>query len=89
MVWNRIADNDLILAFLKDRKEPICHALDKINGSEYNRLRYLSAIIKNNIVKFKPKVQVDENICRKKVEEHNFETIYTLKKRRGLDEIVF
>ena len=44
-----------ILAYLTENKDYIAKVLDKEFVSEYAKIRYFSAILKNNMADFKPK----------------------------------
>lgn len=86
-VWNKVADNEKIANYLGENKDYLYSVIARLNSSEYARIRYLSAIIRDKIKAFKPKVEVVEK--PKVVVE---ETMYTapaqsLNKRRSLAEL--
>lgn len=67
-VWNEVASDTTIKRYLSENKEYLCSVIARLDNIEYNRIRYLSAVIKNKIGDFasnatesdSPKVQVDE-----------------------------
>lgn len=54
-VWNIVASDDIIKQYLIENKEYLTRVISKLDNIEYNRIRYLSAILKNNLGDFKPK----------------------------------
>lgn len=84
-IWHQVADDEKIAKYLEENKDYLTSALSRVTSSEYARIRYLSAIVKNSIKDFKPKVieekyerQVD--VCG--VGPSNYKPKET---RRGLD----
>lgn len=51
--WNELASNEKILSYIQENKDYIKGAVDRINGTEYARVRYVSAILKNSLVDYK------------------------------------
>ena len=83
-VWNKVADNEKIAKYLEESKDYLSSVIARLSSSEYARIRYLSAIIRDRIKAFVPKVEVIE-IPKIVVEEH-YETKYKAKVRRGLED---
>lgn len=54
-LWLNVADYDTISDYLTDNKDKILTLLNKDFVSEYAKIRYFSAIIKNSIGDYKPK----------------------------------
>lgn len=54
-IWLSVADYDTICSYLTENKTNIMSALHKDFTSEYGKIRYFSAIIKNSIGDYKPK----------------------------------
>ena len=71
-------DTEKIISYLRDNKYNIGRALAKDFVSEYAKIRYFSAIIKNNINDFKPKAP--EII--KKSDDEFYEAKFVQRKRR-------
>ena len=49
ILWNKLADDEKILAYLKEHKDYIKGATARASGTEYAKIRYMSAILKNNL----------------------------------------
>ena len=47
--WNELASNEKILSYIQENKDYIKGAVGKLNSTEYARVRYVSAILKNNL----------------------------------------
>ena len=88
--WNKVADNMKIAKYLEENRDYLTSAISRIENKIYNRIRYLSAILKNSLgdykvkvvnetVKVQPKVVIDETI---------YETpTHSLNKRRSLADL--
>lgn len=84
--WNELASNEKILSYIQENKDYIKGAVGRINGTEYARVRYVSAILKNSLVDYK--VETREEPEKITVDCEIYETpIFTKKKRRGLSEL--
>ena len=81
-VWNKVADNEKIAKYLEENKDYLTSVIARLGSSEYARIRYLSAIIRDKIKAFVPKVEVKE-VSKVVVEEH-YETKYKAKARQAL-----
>lgn len=51
--WNELASNEKILSYIQENKDYIKGAVGKLNSTEYARVRYVSAILKNSLVDYK------------------------------------
>lgn len=49
ILWNKLADDEKILAYLKEHKDYIKGATARASGTEYAKIRYMSAILKNSL----------------------------------------
>ena len=47
--WNKVASNETIGMYLDENKNYLCSAVSKIDNNEFLRIRYLSAMLKNNL----------------------------------------
>jgi hypothetical protein len=83
-VWNKVADNVKIAKYLEENQTYLTSVIGKLGSSEYARIRYLSAIIRDKIKAFVPKVEVVEK--PKVVVEEHYETKYKAKARRALED---
>lgn len=88
-VWNKVADNEKIGQYLEENKVYLCSVVAKLEDKEFNRIRYLSAILKNSLGDFKPKTVVSETEKPKvKVDESFYEsTPVTHNRRRALADL--
>ena len=57
-VWNKVADNEKIGMYLEENKEFLCNTIARLEDKEFNRIRYLSAILKNKLGDYKPSTTV-------------------------------
>ena len=55
-VWNSVKPDEIIGKYLEENKDYLVSVISRLEDKEYNRIRYLSAIVKNNLGDFKPKV---------------------------------
>lgn len=51
--WNELASNEKILSYIQENKDYIKGAVGKLNSTEYARVRYMSAILKNSLADYK------------------------------------
>ena len=88
-VWNEVATDEVILQYLEENKEYLTSMIGRLDDIEYNRIRYLSAILKNKLGDYKPKVVVKETEKPKiQVDETFYEsTPTTHNKRRSLADL--
>ena len=82
-VWNKVATNEIIGQYLMENKEYLIGAIARLDNVEFNRIRYLSAILKNSLGDFKPKKEVKPAFVPSINEEH-YETKFKPKARRAL-----
>ena len=59
-VWNKVANNEKIAKYLDENKDYLTSVIGRLGSSEYARIRYLSAIIRDKIKGFVPKVKIEE-----------------------------
>ena len=86
-VWNKVADNEKIAKYLEENKDYLTSVIARLQSSEYARIRYLSAIIRDKIKAFVPKVEVVEK-PKVVVEETIYEApTQSLNKRRSLADL--
>jgi YHS domain-containing protein len=81
-VWNKVADNEKIAKYLAENKDYLSSVIARLQTSEYARIRYLSAIIRDKIKAFVPKT-IEVAPPKVMVEEH-YETKYKPKARQAL-----
>ena len=83
-IWNKAFSDEIIAKYLAENKDYLNSAVSKLSGTEYAKIRYVSAVLKNSLRDFKPKVEVVET-PRVVVEEH-YETKYKPKTRMALED---
>lgn len=54
-LWRVICSDDNILSYLKENRNYIKNAISRKDMNEYQQVRYMSAILKNNLLNYKPK----------------------------------
>ena len=54
-LWRGICDDAKILAYLQENKDRIKAAMERASSSEYARIRYVSAILKNSLADYNVK----------------------------------
>ncbi len=89
-IWNQVADNEKIARYLEDNKVYLTTAISRIENKIYNRIRYLSAILKNSLGDYKPKAVNEPVKTQPKIDID--ETMYeaparSLNKRRSLADL--
>ena len=67
--WNKVFSNEKIASYLEENKEYLTYTISRLEDKEFNRIRYLSAILKNSLGDFKPNVSTKED----KLVEHKIE----------------
>lgn len=85
-VWNKVATDEVIGQYLEENKDYLTSMIGRLDDIEYNRIRYLSAILKNKLGDYKPKVVVKETVVPK-IQDEQYETKFKLKKRRGFEDL--
>lgn len=83
-LWNKLKSNEIIYKYLRENEDFLCQVCDKSFNSEYQKIRYFSAILKNSLRDFVPRVEVVEK--PKVVAEEYYETKYKPKVRAALDD---
>ena len=82
--WNKLKNNENIYKYLRENEAYLQQVCNKPFESEYQRIRYFSAILKNSLRDFTPTVEV-QDVPKVVVEEH-YETKYKAKTRRALED---
>ena len=85
--WNKVFSDEFIAKYLQENKNYLTSAITRLDSSQFAKIRYLSAILKNSLSDFKPKVTEVE-----KPKVAIDETIYdapthTTNRRRSLDDL--
>lgn len=85
--WNKLKSNEIIYKYLRENEDYLQQICDRSFETEYNKIRYFSAVLKNSLRDFKPKA---EEISKPKVvvEETIYESpTHSLNKRRSLADL--
>ena len=86
-IWLKVADNEKIAKYLEENKYYLTTVISRLNSSEFARIRYLSAIIKDKIKGFVPKPQTIET-PKTAIDQTLYETSkQTTNKRRSLADL--
>lgn len=85
-VWNKVATDEVIGLYLEENREYLTSMIGRLDDVEYNRIRYLSAILKNKLGDYKPKIVVKE-VTKPKIQDEHYETKFKLKPRRGFEDL--
>ena len=90
-IWNKAFSDEIIAKYLLEHQDYLTSAVSKLSGTEYAKIRYVSAVLKNSLRDWKPKVEVVET---PKVKVEIDETIYdapthSLNKRRSLADLEY
>ena len=88
-IWNKVADNERIGQYLEENKEYLISVIARLKNDELQRIRYLSAILKNNLGDFKIMETLSESKKQSvKVDDTFYEPIQTKNnKRRSLADL--
>lgn len=86
--WNVVANDETIAEYLEDNKNYLIDVINRLDDVEFNRIRYLSAILKNKLGDFKSnKKEVQRQIVNSVAQEEHYETKFKLKQRVGFDDM--
>lgn len=84
--WNKAFSNEAIASYLEENKVYLTSTISRLEDKEFNRIRYLSAILKNSLGDFKPKEKVEKP--KVQVDETFYgSTPTTQNKRRSLADL--
>lgn len=86
-IWNKVATNEVISQYLEENKDDLKNMISRLDNVEFNRIRYLSAILKNKLGDYKPRVKVKEEVIIPVIQEEHYETKYKNKKRKGFEAL--
>lgn len=88
-IWNEVATDEVIGRYLSENKEYLSSVIGRLDDVEYNRIKYLSAILKNKLGDYKPKAVAKEAEKPKtKIEMTFYEPVQTNNnKRRSLADL--
>lgn len=84
--WNKVFSNETIASYLEENKAYLTSTISRLEDKEFNRIRYLSAILKNSLGDFKPKEKV-QTVVNPIIQDEHYETKFKLKSRKGFDDL--
>lgn len=84
--WNKAFSNETIASYLEENKEYLTSTISRLEDKEFNRIRYLSAILKNSLGDFKTKAKV-QTVVNPIIQDEHYETKFKLKSRRGFEDL--
>ena len=84
-LWNRVCTDEVIAQYLEENKDYLISVISRLDNIEYNRIRYLSAILKNKLGDYKPKAKEIEKPTVA-ISDGHYETKFKLKARKALDD---
>jgi YHS domain-containing protein len=82
VLWNKLKSDEIIYKYLRENETYLQQICDKSYDNEYGKIMYFSAILKNSLRDYQPKVEVVEK--PKVVVEEHYETKYKHKTRTAL-----
>ena len=86
-IWNKAFSDEIITKYLQENKDYLTSAVSKLSGTEFAKIRYVSAVLKNSLRDFKPKVEETPK-PKVMVEETIYETPnQSFNKRRSLADL--
>lgn len=86
VLWNKLKSNEIIYKYLRENEAYLQQICDKPFDNEYQKIRYFSAILKNSLKDFRPKIETTTKLQPKITEEH-YETKYKAKTRQSLEDL--
>ena len=85
--WNKAFSDEFIAKYLQENKSYLTSAITRLDSSQFAKIRYLSAVLKNSLGDFKPRMAEVEK-PKVVVEETIYNTpTHSLNKRRSLDDL--
>lgn len=85
--WNKAFSDEFIAKYLQENKDYLTSAITRLDSSQFAKIRYLSAILKNSLSDFKPKASEVEK-PKVVVDETIYDTpTQSLNKRRSLEDL--
>lgn len=85
VLWQKLKSNEIIYKYLRENEAYLRQICNKPFDNEYQKIRYFSAILKNSLRDFKPKVEVEK--VQPRITEEHCETKYKIKTRQSLEDL--
>ena len=90
VIWNKVASNEKIANYLEENKEYLTSVVARLENIEFKQIKYLSAILKNKLGDYRPKVrEVEKPVTKKTVDTtfYDISSVVNKPKRRALDDL--
>ena len=85
--WNKAFSDEFIAKYLQENKDYLTTAITRLNSSQFAKIRYLSAILKNSLGDYKPKTAEVEK-PKVVIDETIYDTpTHSVNKRRSLEDL--
>lgn len=84
-VWNQVASNDILAQYLEENQKFLSGLISKLDNIEFNRIRYLSAVIKNKIGDYKPKLKAAQPVTIS--QDEHYKTKFKCRSRVALEDL--
>ena len=85
--WNKLKSNENIYKYLRENETYLQQICDRSFDTEYQRIRYFSAVLKNSLRDFKPKVE-EQPKPKIAVDETIYEApAHSINRRRSLADL--
>lgn len=82
--WGKVADDEKIAAYLQQNRDYLTRVMTRATGTAYGRIRYLSAVIKNNITDFKEQKAEEPKVVQIDMTMYDTTPLVPKRKRRSL-----
>ena len=91
-VWNKVCTDEVIAQYLEENKDYLTRMISRLDNVEFNRIRYLSAILKNKLGDYKPKAREEKRNSEPKIDINMDEMMYEIhnvnkNKRKSLADL--
>lgn len=88
-LWNKLKNNEIIYKYLRENEDYLQQICDRSFNSEYQKIRYFSAVLKNSLSDFKPKVEVTIEEKPQTIIDSSFELFEpTIERKTDIEEQV-
>ena len=85
ILWNKLKSDEIIYKYLRENEEHLQQICDRSYETEYQRIRYFSAVLKNSLRDYVPKIETME-IPKISITEEYYETKHKSKARMALED---
>ena len=88
--WNKVFSDEFIAKYLEEKKDYLSSAIARLSGTEYAKIRYISAVLKNSLRDFKPRnieIKITEKSMPTIDTTHYEDASQSLNKRRSLADL--